>query len=140
MDSTTNQPTTALPPGIAGFLAAINDRDANAAGAFLTDDIAYHLIVPHPPVTGHAAVIDVLRTSITEADRVRWEVVCWSATGDLVFVERIDRFWFGEREAAREAAIECTGVFELRDGKIATIRDYADLSTWRERKRAALDQ
>ena len=27
------------------------------------------------------------------------------------------------------------GVFELADGLIATVRDYADFGTWRERKK-----
>lgn len=122
-----------LHPAIEGLLKAINARDADAAAAFMTDDISYHLIVPYPPKVGREAVVEALRTSITEADRVQWDVVSHSGTGDLVFVERIDRFWFGEREAA----IECTGAFELRDGKIAAVRDYADLQTWRQRKQAA---
>lgn len=123
-----------LPPAVAGFLTAVDNRDADAAGMFLTDDVAYHFIVPHPPVTTRPAVVEALRASITEADRVHWEVVAWSANSNVVFVERIDRFWFG----GQQAAIECAGVFELRDGKIATVRDYADLGTWRERKQAAL--
>jgi limonene-1,2-epoxide hydrolase len=99
----------------------------------MTDHISYHLIVQCPAVTGRAAVVEALPASITEADRVQCGVVSCSATGNLVFAERIDRFWFGEREAA----IERTGAFELHDGKIAAVRDYAELTTWRERKRAA---
>jgi limonene-1,2-epoxide hydrolase len=123
-----------LPQAIAGFLAAINERDVEAVGRYLTEDIVYHLIVPLPPVSGLTNVLAALGSSITEADRVSWEVTGWARSGDQVFVERIDRFWFG----AGEAAIECTGVFELRDDKIAVVRDYADLGTWRARKQAAL--
>lgn len=125
---------TDLPQAIAGFLAAVNARDAEAVGRYLTEDIVYHLIVPLPPVSGKSNVLAALGKSITEADRVSWEVTGWARSGDQVFVERIDRFWFG----AAEAAIECTGVFELREDKIAVVRDYADLGTWRARKQAAL--
>ncbi|MDO3402741.1 nuclear transport factor 2 family protein [Mycolicibacterium neoaurum] len=125
--------TPALPPAISGFLAAMDARDADAAAAFFTEDISYHLLMPHPPVVGRDAVVSALRTSIADADRASWDVVSWAVAGELAFVERVDRFWFGEREAA----IECTGVFVLRDGLIAAVRDYADLGTWRERKAAA---
>lgn len=124
-----------FPAAIAGFLAAISDRDVDTAGTFLTDDITYHFLVPHPPVSGRAAVLDALRSAIGQAGRVRWEVMSWLASAELAFVERIDRFWFDDREAS----IECTGVFVLRAGKIAEIRDYADLATWRSRKDAALN-
>ena len=123
-----------LPQAIAGFIAAINDRDVEAAGRHLTEDIVYHLTVPLPPVSGIADVLAALGTPIGEADKVSWEVSGWARSGDQVFVERIDRFWFGDSEAA----IECVGVFELRDDRIAVVRDYGDLATWRERKRAAL--
>jgi limonene-1,2-epoxide hydrolase len=123
-----------LPQAITSFFAAINERDVEAVGRCLTEDIVYHLIVPLPPATGLTKVLAALGASITEADRVSWEVAGWARSGDQVFVERIDRFWFGDREAA----IECTGVFELRDDKIAVVRDYADLGTWRQRKQAAL--
>lgn len=122
-----------LPAAITGFFDAVNRRDAEEAGEFLTEDITYHLIVPYPPVTGRDAVVAALGRSINEADQVRWDVVSWAATGDRVFVERVDRFWFGEREAA----IECTGVFEMRDGLIREVRDYADMGTWKTRKAAA---
>jgi limonene-1,2-epoxide hydrolase len=124
-----------LPQLISRFFSAINARDADALGAIMTEDVSYHLIVPHPPVCGRSAVVDALRKSLQEADRVDWEVRSWSATDDLVFVERIDRFWFGDREAA----IECTGVFVLRDELISEVRDYADPGTWRSRKEAALN-
>lgn len=125
-----------LPAAIAGFLDAVNRSDAAATGQFLTQDVTYHLIVPYPPVTGRDAVVAALSRSINEANRVRWDVVNWAAASDTVFVERIDRFWFGEREAA----IECNGVFVLCDGLIREVRDYADMNTWLSRKAAATGQ
>ncbi|MGA4790648.1 nuclear transport factor 2 family protein [Nocardia sp. AB354] len=124
-----------LPAPIARFLEAINNRDAEAAGRYCTDDVSYHLLMPLPPVVGRPAVIAALGSAITEAERVQWDVVTVLSTDDTAFVERIDRFWFN----GNEAAIECTGVFELRDGRIAAIRDYADKDTWHDRKRSALN-
>lgn len=122
-----------LPPAVARFFAAINDPDLDSLDEVFTDDISYQFAVPYPPTQGRARVINVLRDALTEADSARWDVLRWSVSADVVFVERVDRFWFG----AREAAIECTGVFELRNGRIAAVRDYADLQTWRARKDAA---
>ncbi|MGQ4599655.1 limonene-1,2-epoxide hydrolase family protein [Nocardia sp. R6R-6] len=128
--------STELPTPIAAFLEAINAGDATAAGRTFTEDVSYQLLVPYPAVVGRAAAVTALRDALGEADRVRWDVVSFAVGDRVAHVERIDRFWFGEREAA----IECTGVFELRDGLIAAVRDYADLGTWRERKAAALGQ
>lgn len=122
-----------LPPAVAGFLEAVEGRDAERLGRHLTEDMAYHLIVPHPPVTGRAAVVATMARVLGEADHVRWEVVSSAVSGELVFLERVDRFWYGDREAA----IECLGVVTLRDGLIAEIRDYADMDTWKVRKAAA---
>ncbi|MFI7195172.1 nuclear transport factor 2 family protein [Nocardia nova] len=122
-----------MPAPIAKFLEAINNRDAEAAGQYCTDDVSYHLLMPLPAVVGRTAVVAALGSALAEADRVQWEVVTVLSTEDTAFVERVDRFWF----AGNEAAIECTGVFELRDGRIAAVRDYADRDTWHDRKRSA---
>jgi limonene-1,2-epoxide hydrolase len=123
-----------LPASVRGFLDAVNTRDPQALRLTLTPDMTYHLIVPHPPVSGRDEVCAVMERVLGEADRVRWDVVSSGGAGDLVFVERVDRFWYG----GREAAIECLGVIRLVDGLIAEIRDYADMATWKARKSAAL--
>lgn len=124
-----------IPDVLDRFFTAINARDTAHLADVFTDDISYQLLVPYPPLIGKQAVVDALAASIAEADRVLWEIRSWSGSEDLAFVERIDRFWFN----GKEAAIECTGVFELRDNAIAAVRDYADLGTWRTRKSAALE-
>lgn len=128
--------TTSLPSAITNMFAAINARDVDALAGCFTQDVSYQLLVPHPAVVGRKEVVAALSDSFLAADRVRWDVLTWSATGNLVFVERVDRFWFDEKEAT----IECTGVFELRSGAIAVARDYADLDTWRRRKSLALGE
>lgn len=123
-----------LPEVVARFLAAVNDRDAAALATCLAPDMAYHLIVPHDPVVGRDAVVATMGRVLGEADRVLWETASSAVNGDLAFLERIDRFWYGEKEAA----IECLGVFRLENGLITEIRDYADLETWKARKDAAM--
>lgn len=125
-----------LPRPVVEFFDAVNSRDFAALADCLAEDVSYHFVVPHPPVTGRTAVVDALRSSLMAADRVSWEPTSHLADRDRAFVERVDRFWF----AGHEAAIEVTGVFELAGDTIGTIRDYADLDTWRQRKIAALDR
>lgn len=126
--------TTALPQPLTDFFAAVNAVDLEAVGDCLAEEVTYQFLVPHPAAVGRKAVIDALRSSLTAADRISWEPTSHLAGDDLAFVERVDRFWFGEHEAA----IDVVGVFELADGRITAVRDYADLNTWRERKAAAL--
>lgn len=123
----------ALPNVVENFLQAVNEQDAAAAAECFTADAQYYFAMPHAPVRGRDAVRSTLERVLTEADRVRWDVVASATAGDRVFFERIDRFWFGEAQAA----IECVGVVELSDGLIKEIRDYAELGAWRQRKAAA---
>ena len=125
--------STALPQPIRAFLDGINARDLDAVAACLTDDVSYQLLVPHPAVTGREAVVAALGSTVLAADRVDWEVVGSLADEQRAYVERIDHFYYGDREAS----VECLGVFELRGNRIAAVRDYADLETWRRRKDAA---
>jgi limonene-1,2-epoxide hydrolase len=123
-----------LPGPVRAFLAAVNDRDAAAAARCFTEGAEYHATVPHPSVAGTPAIEAMFARIFGEAERVRWEVVATGEQGSVVFVERLDRFWY----SGHEAAIECCGVFVLDGDRIATVRDYLDLPTWRARKSAAL--
>lgn len=123
-----------LPPIVAEFLQAVERRDPAAVGRCFTDDAVYWFTVPTYRVTGREAVRETFARVLGEADRVVWDVTAWADDGDRVWLERIDRFWYGETEAA----IECTGVVELADGRIAAVRDYCDLETWRRRKTQAM--
>lgn len=124
---------SALPAVITEFLAAVNDRDARRVAACFTEDAQYHFLVPQPAVVGRDAIEAAYTRVLGECSDVSWEVVTSAVDDGLVFLERVDRFFFD----GREAAIECLGVFELEDDLIRTVRDYADHETWRERKSAA---
>lgn len=122
-----------FPPPVQRFLAAVNEQDHEAAGACFTPQAQYHFLVPHPAVVGREAITKTLRSSLEDADWVRWDVVTHAQNGDLTFLERIDHFGFGDKTAS----IECLGVFRVEGDLIAEVRDYADLGTWRDRKSAA---
>ncbi|MGX4688138.1 nuclear transport factor 2 family protein [Streptomyces sp. JNUCC 63] len=124
---------SALPAAVSEFLEAVNARDPSRVAACFTEDAAYHFLVPQPPVTGRSAIEAAYTKVLGECTQVRWDVVAGAAAGHLVFLERVDRFWYD----GREAAIECCGVFELGGGLIRVARDYADHRTWRERRAAA---
>lgn len=119
-----------LPEVIGRFLADIAARDAQAVAECFTEDAVYHLLVPTPPVTGRNAIRSVFERVFDETSAVQWDIVSHADAGARVYLERVDRFWY----RGQEAAIECLGVFELSDGLIATVRDYADFDTWRRRK------
>jgi limonene-1,2-epoxide hydrolase len=59
---------------------------------------------------------------------VRVEVRHSAAKGDVVFIERHDDFLADDGSVAVPADI-CS-VIEMRDGKMAVIRDYMDLRDW----------
>ena len=121
-----------LPAPVTAFLEAVGARNADAVANCFTEDASYALAVPHPPLQGREAVRATFADIFRRAERVQWDVMTATTDGDRVWLERVDRFWF----SGGEAAIECAGVVELADGLISSIRDYADLDTWRRRKDA----
>jgi limonene-1,2-epoxide hydrolase len=122
----------ALPAVISEFLAAVNAREASRARACFTEEAAYHFLMPQPPVVGGGAIEAAFAKVLGECSDVQWEVVTAAVSGDLVFLERVDRFYYD----GGEVAIECLGVFEIDGGLIRNARDYADYSTWQQRKAA----
>lgn len=124
---------TQVPEPVAAFLTAVEARDAAAVARCFTEDAEYHFLVPFPPAVGRAAIEGAFADVLGEVTQTEWEIVTSAADGDHVFLERLDHFWFG----SRKASIECLGVLRLAGDKIAAVRDYADLSTWRARKEAA---
>lgn len=128
----TSRPGHTLPQVVTAFLDAINNRDLQELGRCFTSDVRYAFAMPHPAVEGQQAVLAVFDRVLCEATRIQWDVVSAAVSGDHVHLERIDRFWFDDHHAA----IECCGVLRLAGDRIAEVRDYVDLQTWRDRKTA----
>jgi limonene-1,2-epoxide hydrolase len=103
-------------------------RDADAAAECFAPDAVFRN-VPHEPAVGREAITAALRPILARSSRVQWDVHHVAVSGALVFAERTDRFWID----GEEYAVQCNGVFDVRDGVIAEMRDYVDLGEWRRR-------
>ncbi len=120
---------------VARFLAAVHDRDCDAVAGCFTADARY-ANVPHPPAVGPAAIRAVFARILPRCERVHWEIVSAAYDGQRAWLERVDRFWIG----GREYAIECNGVYVVAGPRLAEVRDYVDLATWRARLGGVLDE
>jgi len=110
---------------IRDFCAAWVRKDLDELVAYFTDDAVYHN-VPVDPVQGKAAIRETFNSFVLPAEKIQWDVLEVAERGNVVFTERVDRFFIG----GKEIALPVAGVFEIRDGKIAAWRDYFDLQTW----------
>jgi limonene-1,2-epoxide hydrolase len=87
----------ALPAVITDFLEAVNARDAGRVGACFTEDAGYHFLMPHPAVVGRNAIEATFTKIFGECTDVQWENTTTAVNGDLVFLERVDRFFYNGR-------------------------------------------
>jgi limonene-1,2-epoxide hydrolase len=113
---------------IAELLAAIESRDLRAIEAALTPDATWQN-VPSSHAAGRDAVLAMLAPIVTWSDEVRWDVVSSNYDETTGWLERVDRFVID----GVEHAVRCNGVFEVRDGRVAVVRDYVDVAEWRTR-------
>ena len=109
---------------VSDFLAAWPRRNVNELMGYFADDAVYHNI-PVPPVVGAAEIRKVFE-GFLGSFAIVLEIVNIGSNGNLVFTERVDRFDMG----GRRFDLPVNGVFELRDGKIVSFRDYFDLATF----------
>jgi limonene-1,2-epoxide hydrolase len=107
------------------FCEAFGRRDSAELLTFFTDDAVYHNM-PMAPVKGKDAIKGVLDMFLRPAQSVEFVMLHIAEAGNVVFTERVDKFAMGERTIE----LPVSGVFELKDGKIAAWRDYFDLATW----------
>ena len=62
----------------------------------------------------------MLRRGAQRMTALPWEVRNIVADGDLVLTERVDHFLVG----GTRVSVPCTGIFELREGRIAAWHAY----------------
>lgn len=121
---------------VAAFLDAMARKDYDAGLVYVADDCLYENL-PMGQATGPAGVRAVLEPFFAPVLENDLKVLRQAAEGPLVFLERLDR----HRLADRWVELPVTGVFEVRDGKIAVWREYFDLATlmtaWPELQAAA---
>ena len=109
---------------VTAFLKAFEAMDFDAALAHLDTDVEY-TNVPLGTVRGHQGVLDVLGPFFTPIHENDFVLLRESATGPVVFLERLDRHRLdhGWRE------LPVNSVFEVHNGKITVWRDYFDRVT-----------
>jgi limonene-1,2-epoxide hydrolase len=107
------------------FCAAWSRLDPAELAAFFTEDGVYHNM-PAGPVAGRSDIEGFIRAFAGSWTQTEWEILNLAEVGDVVIAERIDRTQAGDKSVD----LPCTGVFEIRDGRIACWRDYFDLGTY----------
>jgi len=107
------------------FIAAWSSLDADRLADYFTEDGTYHNI-PTRPVSGRENVRQFIRGFLSTWTATRWDIVQILGSGDLVFVERVDR----TTTTAGHVDLPCVGVFEMDGGRIRVWRDYFDLATF----------
>ena len=101
--------------------------DGEKLAAYFTEDAFYHNI-PMQPIEGREAIKAALGGMAGTMVSQGWDVLALVAQGDTVMTERVDKF----DAQGNAVALPVMGVFELRDGKIASWRDYFDLATFQK--------
>jgi len=110
---------------IENFCRAWSRLDPSEIASYFTDDGIYHNM-PAAPVQGRDKIEAFIRGFAGSWTRTEWEILNIAEAGDVVIAERIDRTQAGDKSVD----LPCTGVFSIRDGKIASWRDYFDLGTY----------
>jgi limonene-1,2-epoxide hydrolase len=109
------------------FIEAWSRLDPEELSSYFTEDGVYHNM-PAGPVAGRGNVKRMIAGFIGSWTETRWEILNLVCSGDVVFVERLDRTKAGDKAVD----LPCTGVFEMENGKIRIWRDYFDLGTYRK--------
>jgi limonene-1,2-epoxide hydrolase len=104
------------------FIEVCVRADPEEFAGYFTNDATWWN-APWKPVQGREAIRETLRRGAERMVALPWEIRHIVAQGDIVMVERVDRFLVGETRVS----VPCMGIFELHDGKINAWRDYWDL-------------
>lgn len=110
---------------IVEFCEAWSRLDPSELASYFTEDGIYHNM-PAGPVEGREAIETFIRGFAGSWTSTQWDVLNIAESADVVIAERLDRTEAGDKSVD----LPCTGVFTLRDGKIASWRDYFDYGTY----------
>jgi ketosteroid isomerase-like protein len=104
-----------------------NRYDGEAVAGWMTDDIEYEDMAFRHRSVGKQAIVDFVKKSEEVTPGASFEVTTSFAADDHYYCEWI----------MQPLGVPGVSVGTLRDGKIATNRDYWSLSTMKEKMKAA---
>lgn len=104
------------------LMASWKKRDVDAFLSHLTDDIEYHWHVGSKPVQGKEKMRKFLANYGSAFEQRVWQVKHSAENGDLLMVEGYEELYDPKQD--RVIPQPFMQVAELRDGKIAKLRDY----------------
>jgi limonene-1,2-epoxide hydrolase len=106
------------------FLGSWQARSLESICAGFADDAVYHN-VPVEPIEGIAGIRSVFQGFLDAFSDAKLDILTLAAEPGVVLVERIDYFTMND---GRKVVLPVTGVFEVKNGKIARFSDYFDLA------------
>lgn len=109
---------------VAAFLDLMMKKDYDKGLTYVTGDVEYDN-VPIGKVQGPAGIRAVLEPFFGPTVSNEYKVLRALSDGGTVILERLDRHLLDNGWVE----LPVTGVFEVRDGKIALWRDYFDAAT-----------
>ncbi len=108
------------------LLDAMTTLDYETALTFIAENCEYvNVPLPGSTVHGPDAIRGILEPFFAPTLENEFLIRRESATGPLVFVERLDRHHI----TGGWVELPVTGVFEVHDGRITLWRDYFDFAT-----------
>jgi limonene-1,2-epoxide hydrolase len=107
------------------FMKLMEPLDYDAALKLVSPSVEYTNPPPLGTVKGPAGIRAVLEPFFSPTLENEFRVLRASATGPIVFLERLDR----HRLADKWVELPVTGVYEVHNGLITYWRDYFDLVT-----------
>lgn len=107
------------------FMKLMEPLNYDAALKLVADGCEYTNPAPFGTVRGPAGVRAVLEPFFGPTKENEFRVLRQSASGPVVFLERLDRHLFGDKWVE----LPVTGVYEVHDGMITYWRDYFDVAT-----------
>lgn len=100
-------------------------KDIDGVLALMDDDIVWHYAAAiAPPVQGKAKARKLLERLAPQIGEVRWRVFDHAERGDRLFVEGVDEY---VTPAGKLVSAPYAGVVEVKDGRIAALREYFDI-------------
>ena len=101
------------------FCESFASRDMTRITSFMAENCVYRITETAPSLTG-AAAVERIREYVQRAEKVEFKILEGWVKGSIVVNERIDTFVSPQNNRA----FHLTGVFFVKDGKIAEWTDY----------------